>query len=77
MHPVVSVWDDIEILNSFTELDLFRTPRAHDLLALLKHFEVPDAFVGERLDSVTHSFGSYEWDGVECKQMSSSILDNK
>jgi hypothetical protein len=67
---------NVKILNSFTELDLFRTPRAHDLLALLTHFEVPDAFVGERLNSVTHSFGNYEWDGIECKQMLSSTINN-
>lgn len=54
---------DLSIL--FTELDLFETPRAQGMLALFKHFDVPDAFVGERLNSVTHSFGNYEWEGVE------------
>jgi hypothetical protein len=56
---------------STTELDQFESPRAHDLLALFKYFDFPDAFVGERLSSVTHSFGNYEWEsGVECKYIS-------
>ncbi|KAF2687739.1 hypothetical protein K458DRAFT_257591, partial [Lentithecium fluviatile CBS 122367] len=43
--------------NIFTDLDLWESEKAHDLESLFRHFDLPDAFVAERLNSVTHSYG--------------------
>ncbi|KAB8067758.1 hypothetical protein BDV29DRAFT_196188 [Aspergillus leporis] len=51
----------------FAPLDLTGTPYTDGLIWLFRHYSVPSAFLGERLQSVTHSFGSLVNDnGYNC-----------
>lgn len=50
------------------DLDLWKASKVHELAALFSYLDLPDAFIAERLNSVTHSFGFFETEGgAECK----------